>query len=182
MKDKRTIEITKVNLLGLLFLPVLSIFFIVYYYFWKFPNFDAYIDSPLRLFYLLLLALFSIFIHELIHAIFFAAFSKNGWRDVKIGVLWRKLTPYAHCRKPLLVFQYRIALLMPGIVLGLVPIIAGMVFGLFFTFFFGAFMLFSAGGDIIIYIMSLKIPKNKMLLDHPTECGFYIIDKQENHD
>ena len=139
MKDKRTIEITKVNLLGLLFLPVLSIFFIAYFYIWKFPNFDAYIDSPLRLFYLVLLALFSIFIHELIHAIFFAAFSENGWCDVKIGILWRKLTPYAHCRKPLLVFQYRIALLMPGIILGLVPMIAGMVFGKFFTFFFWRF-------------------------------------------
>lgn len=44
--------------------------------------------------------------HEAIHGIFWAAFAKRGFRSIRFGFLWKKLTAYCHCSEPLEVRPY----------------------------------------------------------------------------
>jgi hypothetical protein len=174
--NTKTISVTRANLLGLLLIPILAIPFCIYNNLWGSLSLYPYINSPYKIIYFLLITFFLVFLHELIHAVFFACFSKNNWKNVKIGFIWKYLTPYAHCGDPLKINHYRIALLAPCILLGIIPLMVALVIGDYFLLIFGSLLTLAAGGDIIIYILTLKVLKDKLLLDHSSECGFHILD------
>lgn len=174
----KTISITKAHMLGLLLIPLLAIPYYVFDITWGVPNVKDYVDSFVSGLLFFLVILLSMFVHEVIHAMFFALYSKYNWKSVKIGVIWKFLTPYAHCNDPLSVVHYRIVILMPLIILGLVPLFAGLAFGSYFLFVFGCFLTYSAGGDIIMFFLTLRIPKDRLLLDHHKECGFYVLENE----
>jgi len=52
-------------------------------------------------------------LHELIHGIVFASFAKQGFKSIKFGIIWKMLTPYAHCKEPLRVRPYMLGVVMP---------------------------------------------------------------------
>jgi membrane-associated HD superfamily phosphohydrolase len=175
--EKKTISIQKANLLGLLLLPILGCFLIPYYHYWEFPDVTLFLNAPLNLVVFMAIIMLSVLIHELIHGLCFMLFAKEGQKSVKIGFIWKYLTPYAHCKEPLSKAHYRIALLMPGLILGIIPIVIGLSFGYFFLFILGLFLTLAAGGDLIILILTYSVAVDRKLLDHPSECGFFIIDK-----
>jgi hypothetical protein len=175
--QKKTISIQKANLFGLLLLPILGLFIIPYSYFWGLPNLEQYLDNRLTLLLFLFVIISSMLVHELIHGLCFLFFAKEGYKSVKIGFIWKLLTPYAHCKEPLSKSHYIISVLMPGIILGLIPMVIGLFFGYFFLFVFGLFLTLGAGGDLIIFVLAYRLSADKKLLDHPSECGFFIVDK-----
>ena len=178
MKIKKTISILNANLFGMLMIPILAIPFFIYNKTWGLPDIYTYIYPLTRLTFAFIILIISVFIHELIHAFFFSIYAKNKRKNVKIGIMWKYLTPYAHCSDPLKLLHYRIAILMPGLLLGFLPLLVGLIFGIYYLLLFGVLLTLAAGGDIIIYILTLNISKDKMILDHPKECGFFIIEKK----
>jgi hypothetical protein len=56
--------------------------------------------------FIVLIALTGIILHELIHGITWAKYTKDGFKSIRFGVLWKFLTPYCHCKEPLLVKHY----------------------------------------------------------------------------
>lgn len=176
--SKKTISIAKANLLSFLIIPILSVPFYIYQNYWSTPPLKEVFNDQSTIFLFALLLVISVLIHELIHAFFFGVFSSTGFKDVKIGFIWKKLTPFAHCSKPIDVYQYQIALIMPALLIGIVPIVLSIFFGNYLMFIYGCFLTIAAGGDFVLLLLSLKVSHNQMLLDHPSECGFYIIDKK----
>ena len=118
----------------------------------------------------------SIIIHELIHVLFFFIFCDFNIKKIKIGFQFKTLTPYAHCKKSLKIYQYKLSVVMPGVILGVIPIVIAFFTNSILLLYFGLFMLLGAGGDIIILFMLSKIPKHKKILDHSNEIGFIVID------
>ena len=102
-KEKRTIDLVKANVIGLLFLVGFTLLLgLPFYLIWGFELPKLEIDHLKYLAILPLIILISgIIIHELIHGVFFAFFAKNGFRSIKFGILWKMLTPYCHCKEPL---------------------------------------------------------------------------------
>jgi hypothetical protein len=70
---------------------------------------------------LLILFVLSI-LHELLHAIGFLIFGKVNWSDIAFGVKWKSLTPYGYCKIPVKAIVYIIALILPTIILGVIPL------------------------------------------------------------
>ena len=115
-----------------------------------------------------------IFVHEGIHGITWAAFAKDGWKSISFGFIAEYLTPYCTCRDPLKKGQYIAGALMPGIVLGILPSLAGMLAGWLDVLVIGLLMTMSAGGDfmIVLKILAYKNPGKEILYaDHPTQGG-----------
>lgn len=173
---KKTINISKANLFSLFFIVIIAVPTILSFYaIWGNLKLEGFQIDYTSIFVFMAIAFSSILLHELIHALVFAYFSENNWKSVKIGVLWKKLTPYAHCKAPLLAKHYKLAVIMPGIVLGIVPIVLAISIESVLLLYYGLFMIMSAAGDFMIFILLLKIPKSKKILDHESEMGFYII-------
>lgn len=129
--------------------------------------------------WLLVVLIGGIILHELIHGICMAAFAKKGWKSVSFGFNLQALAPYAHCKEPLKPDAYRISLIMPGLLLGDMPVIISWFTGNILFLFFGILFTWSAAGDLIIFWKSCKI-NDGYLQDHPEKIGFiHITDPQQ---
>ncbi len=133
-------------------------------------------DSNVRWIYGIVIVA-GIAVHELIHGVVFAFFAKKGIKSVKFGIVWKMLTPYAHCKEPLPIRSYMLGVIMPFILLGFLPGIYAIFTGNLPLLFFAIFFSGAAVGDFMILNLIYKENKDNLVLDHPTEGGCFILKK-----
>jgi hypothetical protein len=110
--------------------------------------------------------------HEALHAIGFMI-GGAAWEDIKFGV--KMMNPYAHCKVPLRASAYRLAITLPGIVLGVLPGLIGIITGMGLVNLFGAIMLSAALGDALILWLLRDTPRDALVYDHPSEIGCEVV-------
>jgi hypothetical protein len=152
-------------------LPILLILYLLYTFIWEKPAISF--NYPYWIFYLA-----GVVIHELIHGFFAMKFSKQGMKSIKFGIYWKFLTPYCHCKEPLTVKDYRIVLLSPLIILGIIPTIIGLIIGHNGIYGFGLLFILAAGGDLMIYWKLRNENKNALALDSPDKIGCIIYESE----
>ena len=133
--------------------------------------------NPL-VFFVLLFAL--IVIHELIHGLSWAMFAEHHWKDIEFGFMKQYLTPYCTCGVPLSKGQYIFGALMPLVLLGLIPMLVGILTGSLQTLLMGIIMADAAAGDILIVWKILRYrsgAESIVYIDHPTQAGGVIFEK-----
>lgn len=118
--------------------------------------------------------LIGILIHELIHGLFFSIFSPNGFKDVKFGFSLKAFAPYAHCDEPLKKNQYILAVLAPGIILGILPLIFCFIIGNIIWYSWAILFTVTAIGDFLVFFRILFVKKDRIILDHPSKVGFIV--------
>ena len=121
-----------------------------------------------------------IVVHELIHGLTWAVFAEHHWADIEFGFMKQYLTPYCTCRVPLTKGQYIVGALMPLFLLGVLPMLAGILLGSMSTLFMGIIMADSAAGDILIVRQILRYRSEAgsvVYIDHPTQAGGVIFEK-----
>lgn len=188
-KEKLTINLVWANIFGLLILiPIIAIYGIPYYLIWGEPFqevhfadlFHAVIDTFFDSSLVVVAYVFGgIILHELIHGFFWALFTKNGFKSIRFGVMWKMLTPYCHCKEPLRIKHYIIGAIMPAILLGLVPALVGIYLGNMGWVIFGAFFTMAAAGDFLIIYLLKNERMDNLVEDHPTEAGCFIFREDD---
>ena len=128
---------------------------------------------------LLLIAILPVFIlgvilHEFIHGLCFALFSKKPLSFIKYGFDKKTLTPYAHCKEPIKAGAYKIGAIMPAIILGFIPYLYAIINGDIYFFLFGTFFTTAACGDFIVLWLLRHLSRNIMVEDHPSRAGCYV--------
>ncbi|MGE0078356.1 MAG: DUF3267 domain-containing protein [Bacteroidales bacterium] len=116
-----------------------------------------------------------IILHEGLHGITWALFAKNRFKSISFGIKWTLLTPYCHCREPLGRNHYLLGGIMPGLVLGIFPVIVALIFGFGWLLLLGIFFIGAAGGDIMVLFKLIKVDKKYLIQDHPNEIGFLVL-------
>jgi hypothetical protein len=117
--------------------------------------------------------------HEGLHGLTWALLNKGGFRHVSFGVLWKYATPYCHYSEPMSRDRYIAGAMMPCLILGIIPAVASLFNGNIFWLAFGIIYISGAAGDLWMTWLMLKEPKDAMFLDHPSEAGFYVIEKAD---
>lgn len=115
------------------------------------------------------------FIHEIIHGISFIVFGKVPFNKIKFGIILKYLTPYAYCNHVISISTYRIALVMPTILLGVIPLIYSFIASDFLIFLLGTLMFIGGFGDLLIVWVTRGVKKGTLVLDHDKKVGCYII-------
>jgi len=174
------ISIVKANFLAIVTAGPICLIFISLYCLFVHDSESIY-DSD-NFFIIMVFAIISIPIHELLHGLGWMLFCKNGKKSISFGVIWKYLTPYCHCSEPLSIGRYCFGTLVPCMILGLIPAIAALFSGSVVLLAVGVFNILAAGGDLTIVCMLIKyIGKKVLILDHPSECGcaVFIPEKSE---
>jgi hypothetical protein len=174
-----TISMTWANIVALLLFPVTYlIFFVPYQLIWGEDLLT--LEQVIRLnwghfllFIVILMA--SIMIHEWLHVIGFVYVGKAPRTSIKYGFSWKGLAPYAHCRAPMTASAYRTAVILPGLVLGLLPGVVGIASDLNWLVLWAALMLVSAGGDTAVLLAIRAVPGEAMVQDHPSKAGCQVL-------
>ncbi|MGF1504127.1 MAG: DUF3267 domain-containing protein [Anaerolineae bacterium] len=115
----------------------------------------------------------SIVVHELLHAAGWIAFGGVSFDKMKFG--FKSLTPYAHSQAPMPAGGYRIGTALPGLALGLVPLLVSLLIGSGVLAVYGAVMLAAASGDLMVLWMLRDVPGKVLVQDHPSEVGSQVL-------
>ncbi len=174
-----TISLVWANVVALLIIPLAAVIFLLPYWFLGGRFFD-WGERP-SLFILLLAFAGGILIHELLHAVGFVWAGKVPVTAVKLGVYWKALTPYAHCNEPMKTSAYRLSIMLPGLVLGILPGILGVVLRSWSLVLWGILMTTAAGGDLAVLLAIRQVPGSAWVLDHPTKAGCQVL-KEKNYE
>lgn len=143
---------------------------------WNWQTFtQGFLSLYMALPYFITAFIMGTFLHEVFHAIGFIIFGKIKIKQVQIGIKWKYLTPFAHCKVPLNASVYRIALVLPAILLGIVPSIIALLFGKSWLLIYGILFTVLAGGDFLIFWVIRKVKADELVKDHPERCGCYIV-------
>ena len=120
-----------------------------------------------------------VLVHEVLHGI--------AWRlagaapgSVRLGFQVQTLTPYAHSSAPMTARAYRIGAATPGVLLGIVPAVVGLVLGAGAVFWFGLLFTLAAGGDTLILWLLRGVPGSRLVEDHPSKPGCLVLPKSDS--
>ena len=144
--------------------------------YWLIHGFQAMFDyggrPALEIMAILLVAfIIAVVVHEGLHALGWIIFSRISWREIRFGFDAKNLAPYAHAQVPMKATAYRIGAALPGIALGLLPALVGIINGDGILTIFGAIMLSAAVGDVFVLWIIRTIPSDALVLDHPSQAG-----------
>lgn len=188
-KEKLTIDLVKANIFAILLIIPVSLLYVVPYYLINYndttiSNFKSFIDNVALVhgvlglpILIITVSLIGVVAHELIHGAVWAQFTKEGFKSIKFGVLWKMLTPYCHCKEPLLIKHYILGAIMPAIILGVLPAIYAILFGSLGFLIFGIFFTIVAAGDFMIIYILRNEKMDDLVQDHPSEAGCFVFRK-----
>ena len=175
-KQVITISFAKANSVAMLIMiPIILVLGVPYYFIWGVNVLDQLSFKSIGFYIFFVVA--GIVIHELLHGVTWALFTKNGFRSIHFGVKWEDPTPYCHTTEALKVWQYLVGGMMPLLIMGLIPSIWALAKGNALLMVYGIFFSIAAGGDIQSVWLFRKLNRNQLIYDHPEEIGFILEDK-----
>lgn len=179
---KVTIDLVKANIFSIVILVVAAIAFLIpYFLIWKdrkpITEIVGGFGNRVLLFFIVMIV--GVVVHELIHGVVFACFAKSGWKSIRFGILRKMFTPYCHCNEPMRIPGYMLGAMMPCIILGIIPSVVALFIGSLLLLLLGILFIATAAGDIwITWLLTKENPKS-LVLDHPSEAGFYVFDEEK---
>ena len=158
---------------GVLLVPIALLSLAPHFALWGLPEhpFPASVGAAV----LFLLAFVSgTVLHEALHGLGHV-WGEASWSNVRFGMHWGALTPFARCTIPSRARSYRLAVALPGLVLGMIPLAAGLWTGHWLTTFYGFLMLVAAAGDLLVLWILRRVPSGAWVQDHPEEVGCIVV-------
>lgn len=119
----------------------------------------------------------SIPLHEALHVFGFRRLGKAPPGSTRIR--WAGLSAFTHCAAPVRAGPYRAAVALPGLVLGVVPVVVGLVSGLALPTLYGALLTGSAIGDARVLLALRNVPANATVQFVAEHAGYEIIRQPE---
>jgi hypothetical protein len=170
-----TLSFGRANAFALVFLLIILVLFQVAF---RLTGAEAKVEPSLAGLGLLLLGFVGgIVAHEFFHAVGWITAGRLSWSDIKFGFKVEALTPYAHSKVPMPANAYRLGILLPGIVTGLLPGVVGIALGSYSLTALGAILLGSAGGDLLALWAMRFVPGSAVVRDHPSLVGCEVVDQ-----
>lgn len=171
LKDKqyevseRTFSMKKANGLGIIMIiPIAAVLLFIYH---------RVMPSSLEYSAVFVIAAFfaGIVVHEFIHGFVWHFSCEDKWKSIKFGIDKKTLSPYTACREVIPINAYKIGVIMPAVVTGVIPFIIGLVIKNASLAYVGILLICTAVGDMMILCTIFNADKNSFVEDHPTLCG-----------
>lgn len=110
-------------------------------------------------------------VHEGIHAFGMMLFAGIPWSSITFGMRLREGIAYVHTDRPMKAHAYRSVLALPGLVQGVLPMLAGWTWGSGWLTIYGYVMLTAAVGDMAMLHLMRDLPRDTLVKDHPVKLG-----------
>jgi len=120
-------------------------------------------------------ALVVVVVHELLHALAWKIAGGLSFREFKFGIAWKTLSPYCHATRPMPITAYRVGVVVPGIILGIIPVVIATIIGDGVLAVLGALLIAGAVGDVYVLWLLRKVPADARVIDHPTRAGCIVL-------
>ena len=115
--------------------------------------------------------------HEAVHALGWILFAGVKPKDIQFGIAWKTLSPYAHSMVAMPAGGYRVGVVLPLIITGIVPVVIGIGLNLGWLTAAGAILVSGAVGDLFVLRVIKDIPASALVIDHPDNAGCYVVEE-----
>jgi hypothetical protein len=115
--------------------------------------------------------------HEVLHLLVWGIAGRVPLNKLKIGFNPKTVTPFASCKIPISRNAYLLGTIMPGIILGIIPYLLGIIVMKSF-FIYGVYFMVVAAGDFTMVSLINQVPQSYLIEDHPEKVGFWAIKKE----
>jgi hypothetical protein len=122
--------------------------------------------------------LVGVVLHEGAHALGWKLAGGLEWSQIKFGFMARYLMPYTHVKTPLEPAAFRLGVLLPALLTGLLPALLGIVLNVYGLTVLGAVLFASASGDFMVLWVIRRAPPGSLIIDHPKDVGCMILVKE----
>lgn len=177
--ELRTIGMLAANLWGVL-LMVVAIVVGWFALTGLYPSYSFDMDDPMLMaknsMWFCILMLLGIVVHELVHGFTWLLLLHKGFRHLSFGLMAGGV--YCHIDVPMVKKPYVIGALMPLLLVGLVPWVAGIVTGSLLWMLVGGIYIGAATGDLMIVKAIHNEPADTLIYDHPTLPGCYVYHRK----
>ena len=146
-------------------LMIIGLFLLAYDVLWGIESLAAVFRQPLAGITLAVAYPLGILVHELLHALGFVGFGSASWKMIRIGIF--RLTAFCQCDAPVVVPGFRAAIALPGLLLGVFPVVVALIFGFGWWLLFGALMASAALGDVLILWTLRTVPRRGKIVYRP---------------
>lgn len=174
---RRSYSIAEANVIGTIFLVLAVIVGILPHVFIHKIRFFDVLAAPFKLPGLLLAAwfVFGIVAHEALHGVGFYFFGRVPKGEIRFGVHWKLLTPYATTSAAMKARAYRGATALPGLVtIGLLIVFIGL--NLPAGTALASFFLGGAGGDALVLWSLIGVPGDAVVRDSADRVGCEVVE------
>lgn len=174
-----TLAVDDVVRLALRWLPFMTAgSFLPYLILWGLPGWpeweglgDALFSALAWTLVALLVYVVSALLHEALHVLAMIGFARVPISTIRFGMRLSEGVLYVHTTKPMSVRAYRTVLLLPGLLQGIVPLVAGTGMGVGWLVLYGYVMLVSASGDLAVLQLLRPLAPGDLVRDHPHAVG-----------
>ncbi len=128
--------------------------------------------------FLLISLLIYFIIHELLHALGFSLFAKNK-KSLKFGIKLEKGVLYALCQESISKYGIIISLLLPLVLLSFVVFPISLLLKLNLLTLLSIANFGGAIGDILMFFLIIKEPKDIEYIDYNSDIGMYLLSKND---
>lgn len=147
---------------------------------WLYPSSSFGKEEPMRVamgcMWFMLLMFLGMVVHELVHGITWLLLLHKGFSHLTFGLMYGGA--YCHIDVPMVKRHYVIGALMPLLLVGVVPWVAGIAAGSLLWMMVGGIMIGAAAGDLMIVKAIRKEPADTMVYDHPNLGGCYVYHRK----
>lgn len=126
--------------------------------------------------------LVSIVVHEALHVLAMLVFGGVSLRSVAWGHRIREGIVYVHTTEPMTVRAYRGVLILPGLAIGIIPVIIAWATGSWLLLLYGWLMTTSAVGDLAIHRLIRDLDPSVLVRDHPEHVGVLLMETPDHPD
>ena len=116
-----------------------------------------------------------LFLHEGIHGLCALLFGKVKRSDLSFGAHLKQLMLYCHVKTPLKASSYRLMLLPPVLLTGMIPWILSAFLGNAFLVVVFSLLISGGAGDLYMFFSLLKTDGDQLVLDHPDAPAYYLV-------
>lgn len=115
--------------------------------------------------------------HEAVHALGWILFAGVSPKDIRFGIAWKTLSPYAHSMVAMPAGGYRVGVILPLIVTGILPVVIGTATNTGWLTVAGAILVSGAVGDLFVLRVIKDISASAKVIDHPENAGCYVVEE-----
>lgn len=162
----------RARLVSLSFIPICGLS--LYVLFWGWPTFLQ------ELHWLLVITIYvgSVFVHEYLHYLGFILFGGADRDSVEFKFNRKNLTPYVICKSITTVMRYKVAAVLPFLVVGIIPLIYGFIFHNSTVYVIGLLNVDGCSGDLVLYFLLSRLDNHSYVARHNLRIGFVVVGQK----
>ncbi len=114
--------------------------------------------------------------HELLHLIAWQVTSRFPFKEFRIGMRWNSFTPVVGCQIPMPINAFRVGIIFPFIVMGVMPLSFAFYLKSIWLLWAGVIYMAWASADILTFILLWNCAKKSYVEMHRTKLGCIVFN------